>query len=381
MKFRHVNFSDIHFGACDPKLFYENELVPLLEAIADIENLGIVTSAGELYDKRVHYDDPVVTYSHKFINDLRDICYRKSAALALCAGTRSHEGNQYDLLKSYEDIYIYDDVGILKVDGVSFRFIPDLAYDNYTIFKDRTFTSKVDITVMHGLIEGAIPVADILSTHTRKKDITVRVKDLQEYTRLYTVAGHVHKRMNIASNIWYTGATRASSYKDANIKRFGIDNIEVYDDDYRLNFIHNKYSPIYRTENMTHLFTETTMEKVKGNLLLHKRSLNENDHVRIDIEEKYLTANDLAIFRSVKSLFSDTFDFNLLVDTEGKESIISKIEEESAMVLDSSITVEEKAHIDIQDNRDVKYDIKTRMTLDRINDLINLDIEELMIIE
>lgn len=376
----HDNFSDVHFGTQDPKEYFEIELVPILEGLHKRENIGIITFAGEIWEKRMPSDDPSFIYSLKFIDEIRSIVRNKSGVLAMCKGTLSHEANQYEAIKELmSDIFVFDKIGYLDYDGFIFRFIPDLSYNSYNEFKDLAFTRQADITVMHGLIEGALPMINA-AQHVRKKEVIIKKRDLKEYTNLYTVAGHIHERLRLDQDIWYTSALSASSYKDANKTEFGYDSIRIFEDDeYEVFFNKNKNTRVYKKENVTQLFKNATFESVRSQLILKKKSLLPREYVRLDIHDSSLTIDELAVLRSIKAQFGNVFDFNVIVDDiEVDDKTANTIRDDAAKILNPNIPVEEKILEDIHDNPNIRFDLKRRLTNEKIEYYITHSIEDIV---
>ena len=372
-----LNFSDVHFGAGDPERYYNEEIVPLLEQAYNLPKIDLISSCGELFDKRVYVDDPTYIFINRFKDDLKDLGKLHNCPVIFIEGTDSHERGQYAIFKDDPELIIVSDsIQYFTVDNYVIRCIPDLTWDSYEEFSKAAFSRYADITLMHGLIEGAIPLLDD-KAHNSKRSVVVKLKDLEKNTKLFTVAGHIHERMFLSDSVWYTGATSASSFKDANNNLFGIDYIIVKGENFTPNFIKNKNTRVFKTVNINKIVEGKSLESIKAQLTLMKRAMKANEVIRLDINDTdRLSMDDRINIRTIKTLFADTFTFHIIVSMDGilSDETVDELSKASEEVLSSEYTLAEKIEMDVRDNNEIDFSIRKKLNLNRIEVILSIDI-------
>lgn len=375
-----ISFADVHFGAngIDPEDYFYNEFIPILERCYELTNVGLIVSCGEIFDKKLGYGDRAALFAHKAINALEELANHHKAGLIFCVGTPGHEGEQYNIHID-NGLNVCPVITYLKVGELIIRVIPDLTWNSYEEFRKAAFSRDADITVMHGLIEGAIPILKI-SEHSRRKEVIVLVSDLEANTRLFTVAGHVHKRLQLGKNTWYTGPLSFFSYKDANEKECGVDVISVKNDrTYTKTFIKNINSRLFSKEDVTDRFVRDTLDSLKAYFMLRKKGLNEKENIRFDVNDMELTVETRANFKIIKNSFSEFFDFNLVVESVDRNNAsVALINNEGSYVLDTSIPITDKILYDIESDKSIPYHLKKKFNIDLIERLITSDVDTLL---
>ena len=91
-----VSIADIHFGALDPKYTYETLRNQFIQPLYNIK-FDILAICGDLFDSKFMSNNPIVSYTLLFIDEVINLCRQKQASIILLAGTESHDCGQLSL--------------------------------------------------------------------------------------------------------------------------------------------------------------------------------------------------------------------------------------------------------------------------------------------
>ena len=365
---RHINISDLHIGSQREPSEYSRELIDIIDYIDKVrDELNVLTLAGDLFDRVFPANHKAVKMVIDFVQALRIRAEAYKFIIFIVKGTESHDSSQLDILKGMEEegvLYIIKDVSFYEIGGLLFRFIPEYYSKSYDELYQKAFTSKADVTVYHGAIEGAAFYLknDLTSQEVNQAQI-IRINDLVETTGLYTVCGHIHNRVNLRKNIWYTGSYTSHSFSDAGSEK-GFDDIRIdlETGDYSCKFVRNRKATNYMILDATDVFKNSPLSKVKGYFASLKLDTNSSDEIRIDIDANMLTDEEYKCMETVVSTFKSHFKFNIsrqIVQSRSSESIISDAE----YVLNPKVSIYEKIKRIISDEYDYEIEISEIMNL------------------
>jgi len=356
---------------------YIAELMLIIDYIDKLkDNIDVLTFAGDIFDRVYPANHKVIQIAVDFMTTIAERARLYDFKVFLLKGTLSHDNTQLDIFASLESPYfhIVREVEFIDVEGVLFRFIPEYYSNTYEELYEEALTTKADVTVYHGSIESAMPYAKALKADTHKMAQVIKDRDIIETTGGYTVCGHIHNRVSIADNIWYTGSFSSHSFSDAGVKK-GFDDI-IYDietNTFQVNFIENKLCRKYTILDGTDI-CKSSVKKMKAffnDLKLDKKA---KDIIRIDVDTNSYNDEEYKNLSFIMSSYKGIFQFK--IERQVKTQEVKSIEEDAEYVLSPTIPLTHK----IQKTIEEIYE--TNLSIDRIKELLDIsDIQKLTINE
>lgn len=277
-------YSDLHLYTSieDIDRYDTTELLDLKNLLYT-DPVDVLIFAGDLTHKVFSTDDKRFVHAMKFVAKIVEACKATNTIFRIIKGTTTHEGKVIEVLqKLYEDdpvLRCYTTVTYEKIGNLTFRFLPEPYFDNYTNFYQYAFSMPADITIFHGTINGVIPFLKKTDNPTNlPKSVLIDSNDLINNTRLFSVGGHIHKHLKIQDKIFYTNSLTTHNFSDIdNIK--GFMEFTIYDNyvwEYR--YIENLKAPAFHRiviENL-HSKRKDDLRSLIGNNMLRMKS---NDRI------------------------------------------------------------------------------------------------------
>lgn len=319
---------------------YMDEYMKDLYSFADkLEEDGInmLVLNGDTLDAVFTKSDIRLVNAIKVINYIIEKCLKNDIIFCMLKGTNTHDGKIVSIIEEIyknEDLVLcFENVTYKLIDGIMFRFIPELYYPTYEEFKRDVFHSMADITFFHGTVEGVIPQIK------RHKDMTslpnsvlIKREDLISKTRLFCAGSHIHEKIIIDNKIFYINSYSSSSFSDLNDKKGYVDftvnsSINSFVYEYKINHNSRDYMEyIFEIENMD--------ENIIKNKVAHIISNIKNRVIRIKLKGQVIdTYKKLLIENLIKG-------YNIKVEVD---KVIEKIEEKK---IDTYYTKSEVSNID-----------------------------------
>lgn len=364
---RHINISDLHLSVYSEPTDYIEELMLIIDYIDKLkESIDVLTFAGDIFDRVYPANHKVIQIAVDFMTTIAERARLYDFKVFLLKGTLSHDNTQLDIFSSLEspNFHIVRNVEFIDVEGLLFRFIPEYYSNTYEELYEEALTTKADVTIYHGSIESAMPYAKALKADTHKMAQVIKDRDIIETTGLYTVCGHIHNRINIADNIWYTGSFSSHSFSDAGTKK-GFDDITVDLDTgtFKVNFIENKYCRKYLILDGTDI-CKSTIKKMKAFFNDLKLDKKVKDIIRIDVDTNSYTDEEYKNLSFIMSSYKGIFQFK--IERQVKTQEVKSIEEDAEYVLSPTIPLTHK----IQKTIEEIYE--TNLSVDRIKELLDI---------
>ena len=371
-----VVFADVHLGLLilDAKLFYETIWLPIMNKLRYTGEIHLVVFVGDLFHKSFPKESDVVIVARKMLSDLIALSNEtNNFPIRLIKGTRSHDADMFEYLKDLtkygsvynidtsflenkilqniknskeyivshihesdntltEDVYsllnllkcsmtdegnnflIYETPKIEVIQGRRILFCPEI-YDTDDEYIRSLFITRPEMCFYHGMIEGALEhYHETTTSLIYNRSITLR-RDLLNYVKLFTVAGHIHARMSMLPHVptenmtsisrnlraWYVGCLHQQNFADAGMKK-GFDIITVNKDNtYESEFIETKNSPQFFIYRMTKEFKHFDINQI---IQVFINRMNKNQgHIRIDIDIGNLTDKEKIKVEQFKAKF------------------------------------------------------------------------------
>lgn len=176
MLYKIVTISDIHFGAIDPVYMYNNLQEQFIKRLANL-NFDILAICGDLFDSKFMSNNPIISYTLSFIDNLVSLCRAKNASLVILEGTPGHDNGQLKLFYHYLedptlDFHIIEFIGFISLKGLRVLCIPEKYGLSEDVYKEVLFNSGVyDLCFLHGTFKGSFHGTEISTLNAAKAPI------------------------------------------------------------------------------------------------------------------------------------------------------------------------------------------------------------------
>lgn len=183
-----------------------------LQVLKDLKHLDLICILGDILHSALSLNSDYSELYLWFINKVYKIAKQRKCAVIIIRGTRSHDNDQLQNIRSY----------INNDDGVDFRIYETFAettiWDNYKLLilpdiqvkkksdveKYLTEDKKYDLILGHGLIDRMryfIQDSETMPTHTYEYS----VEKLIDSCKGPVLFGHIHQYQCILDHFWYVG--------------------------------------------------------------------------------------------------------------------------------------------------------------------------------
>ena len=279
--FKIVTISDIHFGSLDPAYTYEILQKQFLNSINNI-NFDICAICGDLFEAKYMSNNPIISYTLTFIDELIQICQSKNAALVLLDGTGSHDSGQLRLFYHYLsnpsiDIHIIENIQFEYIKGLRVLCIPERYGIPEEQYRKILFDSGYyDMCFLHGTFRGSFKGSDIATLRSTQAPIF----SLASFTNCGgpILMGHYHISGCYEGYAYYNGSPLRWEHGQEQEKGFLI---TIYNKDTRYHYTQlipiKSYS--YITLNINDIISQDPKEIIK--YVLHYKEMYNIDYIRL----------------------------------------------------------------------------------------------------
>jgi hypothetical protein len=331
-----VNLADLHFGAFAPKEQYLYLKKQFLEKIQPFE-YDVLNICGDIFDHKFMSESDPVMYGLMFVDEAIQDALSKNALVVILKGTSSHDSNQLKLFYHYLNkqslnIAIVETIKFIDFRGARILCIPELYDVPKEVYEQSLFYSGgYDICLLHGVISGAMYIADLESQGLHSSRPVFRITDFCN-CRNVIIGGHIHTPMCLEKYMYYVGSPYAWTYADDHTKGFLI----VFSDlDNNTHYAHMEpiISKVYKTIELDTIM-ETPIEEIISYINTYK-SDNNIDYLRLTIKAH---VNDLT--RTNMQFLINHFRGNTLIKIDR-----SNFKNESKLVVDEELLGDEYAFL------------------------------------
>lgn len=171
-----VSVSDIHFGATDPQYMYNELQTQFINRISNI-NFDVLAICGDLFDSKYMSNNPIISYTLSFIDNLIRLCTYKNATLIIIAGTAGHDSGQLSLFYHYLadptiDLRIVEDIRFEEAKGLRILCIPELSGVPEEKYQEVLYYSGgYDLCLLHGTFRGSFHGSEIATLKSNSTPI------------------------------------------------------------------------------------------------------------------------------------------------------------------------------------------------------------------
>jgi hypothetical protein len=283
-----VVINDLHFGMRDSKRLYD-ELSLFKQYLKDHPEIQILVFDGDYFDTKLSVTDPATFYAISFFKEVMDIVVPRKVMVRMVQGTRSHELNQLQLFKPYEDgcyFKIIETVQKEDIFGLHILYLPEeYPEDEEAYYKDYK-ADKYNIIFGHGTWDFVAQMGqEELAART---DIhSAPVFEWSEWKNSvpngFISFGHIHGRNVYGKKIYYSGSYTRWSYGERSARGFTAFTYDLDKQTYDVQFVDNTIAPRFDTLDLTDLKVDLKTIEIKDLQKLLDEYIEKTDNLRITL--------------------------------------------------------------------------------------------------
>lgn len=322
--FRAASASDIHLGH---KRTPTSEIVRNLNRTIcsdkTLSTIDVLFLAGDIYDDLLDVSDPDSHIIDLWIARLLRKCIDHNVKLRVLEGTPSHDRKQSAKFKVQQEILEetgYGKVDLVYITDIEIEYLQELdAHILYVPDEWGTGTDaalkrvkelmaergleQVDIAVMHGMFGFQVEF-DAKSIHKHDEEA------YSALVKYLILIGHIHTYSNYL-NIYAHGSFDRLAHNEEGPKGYLL--IDFLGDDYRVQFVENKYAKIYKAIYCDDGDVVDNLEKIG----VRVADIPEHSHLRIDANKGNPILTNVGLIKERWPQFQWSFKS---VDPKEKES-------------------------------------------------------------
>lgn len=207
--------SDIHIGrsSISPKSFKQQLKKNFLDVISKFYVLDGIFITGDILHTIISLNSEYAEIFYWFIDQIYKIARKKNAVVIIVKGTPSHDNDQLNNIKSYQnnddnvDFRVYDTVEEITVwDNYKILVLPDIRVTKL-VDLDKYFEKKdhYDMILGHGTIDRMqffVQESEQLAAKTYLYDVDKLIRA----SKGPIFFGHIHQYENILNRFYYVGS-------------------------------------------------------------------------------------------------------------------------------------------------------------------------------
>ena len=267
-----VIVADLHCGAFDANIWYEELNNGLIKNLKKMPILDFLIIAGDFYHSKISVNSKHAKVGLKIFTKIVKICKEKNAKLRIIKGTESHDNKQLEMLESLEELSDCDIKFIYTVEkewlfsDLKILYLPEEYINDMNEYYQEFFNEHYNYIVGHGLVDKAAFIASIQESETTHPKAPIfKVKQLESICYGPIYFGHVHKHMRIG-NFRYVSSYSRWSFGEEEDKGYYITYFSPGTGNFKDEFIKNKYARNFDTvkiEITSSIFNKSENEIIK----------------------------------------------------------------------------------------------------------------------
>lgn len=376
--------ADIHAGAFDGKILYDELMKGFIKYIKSIQPLDFVIIAGDLFDTKISLNSDHTKYIFSFLKSLMTICVEKNTKLRIIKGTESHDNQQLQVLNyltgSNCDIRIISHVESEQLfEDMKVLYIPEEYMKDKDEFYKDYMDDNYDMIFGHGLVdEVAFCAKKQESEVTMSKAPIFQTKKLLSICKGPIFFGHIHKPQNIQDRMFYVGSYSRWVFGEEEPKGFMSVVYTPETGAFETEFIKNKHCRTYDTITVgydSNLYNTDQNESMKQILSLVEMSNADKLRIIFNIPEDY--PNSTLLVSLINNVFNNHKNLKVIVNNNAKEMRKKKEVEDKIQALmstydfifDKGVPPEDKLsrYIKIKYNKDIPVERVRNYLFQKIN--------------
>ena len=260
--------ADIHIGnkAISWKEYKYQIKCGIINKLENMAFLDGIVICGDTLHYQISLNSEYANVFQWFASKIVKIAKKKGAFVRFIKGTRSHDLDQLETIRQYEDEFnidfkIYNEFGFETIDGYNYAFIPEeyISVPIKEYYKELFNKSDgyFDMIFGHGTIEQTQFVKQD-SENIDNKAPVFKLKDLYRVCRGPIIFGHIHTPMTFNDKFYYVGSALRTCHGEEEDKGWNIITYIKNEGLYRVDKIINEYTFIFKELKIENRFIEKT---------------------------------------------------------------------------------------------------------------------------
>ena len=260
--------ADIHIGnkAISWKEYKYQIKCGIINKLENMAFLDGIVICGDTLHYQISLNSEYANVFQWFASKIVKIAKKKGAFVRFIKGTRSHDLDQLETIRQYEDEFnidfkIYNEFGFETIDGYNYAFIPEeyISVPIKEYYKELFNKSDgyFDMIFGHGTIEQTQFVKQD-SENIDNKAPVFKLKDLYRVCRGPIIFGHIHTPMTFNNKFYYVGSALRTCHGEEEDKGWNIITYIKNEGLYRVDKIINEYTFIFKELKIENRFIEKT---------------------------------------------------------------------------------------------------------------------------
>jgi DNA repair exonuclease SbcCD nuclease subunit len=286
MSFNVFVISDIHFyDQIADRLYKELHESFISTLMENIDEVGLVVIAGDLFHKRLPVDSRAAILAVQFIHDIVKIL--KGKPLRLVRGTIRHD---FEMLRIFgalrgDNVKVIETFEVEEFGDHSILFIPEEYPLNWQEYYAEvlpegpgTAENQYSAIIGHGNIDFAVHSSQLIDSERNMRSAPVFPRQLLDDLALVTIFGHVHIRQQ-EGNTYYLGSFTRFAHGEEEPKGWGV--LQLTENDYSFIRIDNELAPPYSRVKMSSVGKDP--EKIVAEL---KERMATGEKIKLVVDRK-----------------------------------------------------------------------------------------------
>lgn len=334
--------SDIHFGAFDAEVLFNELNEGFLKPLKKKDRLDLVVITGDYYDKKISHNSKHARYSTLFFTKLISICNDKQAKIRVIQGTESHDNDQLELLEiiakesecDIKFIYNVEEEEIFK--DFKVLYIPEEYMTNKDEYYGGYFSKSYDMIFGHGMVqEVAFCALTQESATTMSKAPIFNTDVFREICRGPVMFGHIHTPQTIKDCVYYIGSFSRWTFGEEESKGYSDITYNTDNGYYEVKFKENKLARQFDTIEISpsnNFFNKNIEDQI--NFIHNITYVSQADFIRLKINLPSDYENERLLTEMVKDTFSRHKNIKILFNSNTKMKTKAQIEEKINALMD-----------------------------------------------
>ena len=289
MIYKFLAISDIHWGAMDTNILYE-DLNLFLEYIkSNKDNIDFIVICGDYFDTRLQLNSKTALTAIKWFDEFMKTCKDNNVKkVRMIKGTREHDNDQlevfrpnYELNDNYFKLYNTTESELLFPD-LRCIFCPDesMNLEEYHQIYSNKFEPSPDIGFFHGNFDVILP--SIEYDRIQNNHLPTMIYEYEKFSKIVKgplIAGHWHDHDKHGS-LYYIGSYDRWKFGEDKDKGFIYGEYDTENNNYTIDRIKNTLAREYKTIIATsdEVYSASDFSHIMGNI---ENLLAENVDMRI----------------------------------------------------------------------------------------------------
>lgn len=314
--------ADIHFGSSNPESLY-NELKDNFLRILKGKRIDLVVIGGDTFHSIISMNTVTSRYVLLFMEKLIKLCKKeKIPHIRIIQGTMSHDNNQLNVFKMYENDKDIDFKTVLNLseeifpEGFKVLYVPEeyMLASKQKDYYGKYLTKRKYYDMIFG--HGSFSECKFTSKH-QESEIDMSSAPVFDSKYFVTASrgpiyfGHIHKKLTIRDHIYYPGSFSRFCHGEEDDKGWYLSVYNMNTSKYVHEFIVNDLAPIYKTEEIQLDEFEYIYEEV-----LTKPTVQLYDFIRLKIHVEEETDEIILKKASIKELCNNIKNLKIDFVTE-----------------------------------------------------------------